>query len=83
MSLDFFFGAFLAIMAIPFLVFAYMLGKRFSTFVGIAILAKYLGTTVDFIKSLAVLCAFFAFAIAVGMAGSMLLVKGVMMLWKF
>lgn len=80
-SLDFVAGAFLVIVSAPFLVFSVMLFKRLPLFLGIILLAKQVGSNTQVIvRSALVFLALLATVIAIGMAGSMLLAKGVL-LW--
>lgn len=80
-SLDFLIGALLVVLAAPFLLFAVFLFKRLPVFIGIILLAKQVGTNTQVIvRSVLVFSLLLALVLAVAMAGSMMLAKGVL-LW--
>lgn len=80
-SLNFLLGAFLAISAVPLLIFAGLLFKRLPLFIGIIMLANAVGGRADTVRSFIVFLLMLSAVIAMGMAGSMLLAKGVLLLW--
>ena len=79
-SLNFLLGAFLTISAVPLLIFAGLLFKRLPLFIGIIMLAHAVGGRADAVRSFIVFLLMLAVVIGFGMAGSMLLAKGVL-LW--